>query len=747
MMQISGKAKRKQLATKHRRFILLLAIFMGAALLQMATLPVMEGGDEVLHSNYAQYLLINNRLPDRSTETPGILQGSGQPPFYYWVGATVLRLLRVPPSDPAAVFTQLMNARNRWYAPPDQWNPLDNRNVFLHGSLTQHLNSPNAENAVRVLRFVSLAFGMIGVIGAYGALRELFPSESWALIGTAIFALTPQMVHMSAIFHNDITATTFPVLILWQTLRLLRRGLSFRRLLLIGVLLGLGGLSKINALLVAPAVATAILMAWYKQQHSVRTLIGAGLAVALPFLCSFGAWALWGWLTYSDPLGTATHLRAGYFFDPALTLSQVMPLLPEMVLGYWGKLGAAIYLHPLTYTLFGALLVLAMIGLIRVRPQLRGLAGEQALVLLIAALVTAAGVLHWLQTIQFITGRLLYPAHLAVAAAITAGLMRLPRRTVQTFALGTLMLASVVLAPLDITLAFQPPPLLYSLPPLQSSGVDYAKTIRLTGFQQDSPMLRENIHTVTLCWQVLQPTDQWLAYSIKFIHDGVIVGERTTVFGLGRFPSDSWQTGDQFCDAVDVPLTQTPKSGQVYDIAVVLLDVQTEASNIPATNAAGQAITVPFIGQVVSPAGDQRTAATPATHATTVSIPGLATLAGIATEGELAAGKSVDVTLVWNVTGQTTEDWAEYIHLIGPTGEISLADGVPRDGNYPTWAWSPGEQVVETRKITLPADLKPGDYQVVIGFYRPATGERVSILQDGRPALNDSATVLRFTQK
>ena len=78
---------------------------------------------------------------------------------------------------------------------------------------------------------------------------------------------------------------------------------------------------------------------------------------------------------------------------------------------------------------------------------------------------------------------------------------------------------------------------------------------------------------------------------------------------------------------------------------------------------------------------------------------------------------------------------------------LSWADGQPRAGNYPTWAWSPGEQVVDTWTITLPAGLKPGDYQVVTGFYKPATGERIPILEDGQPAPNNSATVLRFTLK
>src|SRR5688500_2803552 len=218
----------------------------------------MEGGDEYLHYNYVQYLLRENRLPDRSTFlTNSMQQQSGQPPLVYWTAALLMRLANLPADDDVALWQRVSTHKNPWYAAPDQWQRQDNRNLFFHGERSEgdQVFETSAITVVdRAIRFTGLLFGILALIGAYGAASEIFRQQSWALVATAIFAFTPQMIHVSSFTNTDSGMIAFAALTTWATLRLLRLGASPWYCLLLGVLLGFAGLSKITGLLIAPAV-------------------------------------------------------------------------------------------------------------------------------------------------------------------------------------------------------------------------------------------------------------------------------------------------------------------------------------------------------------------------------------------------------------------------------------------------------------------------------------------------------------
>jgi hypothetical protein len=200
-------------------------------------------------------------------------------------------------------------------------------------------------------------------------------------------------------------------------------------------------------------------------------------------------------------------------------------------------------------------------------------------------LLGIVGLIHWLQTIQFITGRLMFQAHLAVMLGLTAGLYLLARhfpgwtRALQVYATGLGVTAGVVLVPVSLYTAYAPPPLLNpdQLPALSGNPVDFDHTIRFLGYTQDSPVLNAPMHTIQLCWQVLQPAARPAAFSLKFVHDGNIVADRTSVQGMGRYDSGQWKIGDIWCDRADVPVNGAVVPGQTYDVLLVMLDAKTQA--------------------------------------------------------------------------------------------------------------------------------------------------------------------------
>ncbi|NDJ61280.1 MAG: glycosyltransferase family 39 protein, partial [Chloroflexi bacterium] len=422
-----------RLLREHGRFFLLLIVFIAGSLVHARSLAAMEGSDEPLHFNYALHLYTHNQLPDRDTyRTNSTRQASGQPPLAYWITAQILRLIDAPHFDGDAVWTHTqVTVRNRWYWPHDPVRRGDNQNVYLHGRDEIAFAWPELVAALRAARIVSVGFGVLTVIGLYGAAREVFEQQSWALTATAIGALLPTMLHLSSYVTNDSAAVAFASLATWQTLALLKRGSTVWRWLLIGALLGLAGLAKINALLIAPGVGVALLIDWRAHGGRLPRLLRDGLLIGLPLTVILGPWLLWGLVNYGDPLGINTHQHADAWLfaaDPQ-PLRATLAQLPHLYTSYWAQL-ATVPLTTATYAVFTLIAGLALLGYgvgIR-RIDWRAQGWQIALVLGVIALGAFAGMFRWMQQLAFTGGRLLYPAHVAIMIGVVGGLVLLGRR-------------------------------------------------------------------------------------------------------------------------------------------------------------------------------------------------------------------------------------------------------------------------------------------------------------------------------
>jgi 4-amino-4-deoxy-L-arabinose transferase-like glycosyltransferase len=603
-----------------RRFLFLLALFITGTLIQSRVLPPMEGSDEPLHVTYVATLRTDRALPDRGPYLENCTrQQSGQPPLMYALGAALLESTRAPLTDCNTIFDHyLEDALNPWALSVNPYRRDDNNRNFLP---IQTLSPPEGfPQSVYRLRLISIVFGALAVTGAYLTAGEVVWREDWRLTTTAIFAFTPTLFHVSSYFTNDTPAIAFTTLAMWQTLALLRRGTTTRRLVMIGLLLGLGGLAKVSVLLAAPAVAVAVIWRiWRDHGQAVPAFIPtirAGLVIALPMLLTFGVWAGYGLIVYGDPFGTATHAHPTLRYDPPLDWASTLRTMPDVYLTTVGLLGYAnVYMGTAAYVAMTAVFVLAAVGYV-VPGDMDNMSADKAglvptkwamvIVLVILWIVTFIGFLNWYRTIFDVTGRLLLPAHIAVVIAVTVGLARLarvvPGMILRGVAVGSFASAGLILTFVSLQAAYSPH-LTDDLPVLSGPTITFDDTVRLLGYHTDSEQLSDEVQTVKLCWEVLQPTDRYAAYAVRYVKDGVAVANRTTVHGLGRYNSTIWEPGAVFCDAVDLAVGDeafgavSPEPGVTYDLLVFMLDAQTGDVNWTARTDDGTVVPFPVLGQ------------------------------------------------------------------------------------------------------------------------------------------------------
>ena len=105
----------------------------------------------------------------------------------------------------------------------------------------------------------------------------------------------------------------------------------------------------------------------------------------------------------------------------------------------------------------------------------------------------------------------------------------------------------------------------------------------------------------------------------------------------------------------------------------------------------------------------------------------------------------VDLVLYWQALEPLDEDYTVFVHLVSPGGAELWAqhDGQPDGGGYSTSRWAVDEVVADPMRIELPAGAPPETYDLVVGLYRPQTGERLLRLGTNGAPVDDKVVFPR----
>jgi hypothetical protein len=74
-------------------------------------------------------------------------------------------------------------------------------------------------------------------------------------------------------------------------------------------------------------------------------------------------------------------------------------------------------------------------------------------------------------------------------------------------------------------------------------------------------------------------------------------------------------------------------------------------------------------------------------------------------------------------------DYTVFVQLLKAETQERLAgvDTPPQKGEWPTSRWVRGEVVVDEYLVAIPPNLPAGFYEIIAGFYRPETGQRLTL--------------------
>ena len=386
-------------AREKRLLGLILLLFVVLGVTYSAVNPIFEGTDELRHFRFVRVLADTGRLPVQGQE-PRRSQ-SHHPPLYYALSAAAT--FWVPnQGDP-----YLNWPKNPFWGFQSWQVGVDNKAMYLHGP-NEGFPWSGVVLAVHLARLVNVGLGALAVALAALGTRLAFPRRPALAYGAAaLLAFNPMFLYMSGTVNNDVAATAAGAALVVACLVLLRDGLEIRRLLTLGVVLGLALLAKFHLVGFLPLIEGVLL--WRTcfpvgdGRRSRAAFLRANLAVLAPAVLLSGWWFVRNQVLYGDPAGFQEVTELWGVRAPLESIGLAWSELPNAWSSLWGRFGyGQIPLPGWVYAALAWAVVLgclgALLGIIRLVRRARqgdGAARNSlpALTLLALVVLTYAGIL------------------------------------------------------------------------------------------------------------------------------------------------------------------------------------------------------------------------------------------------------------------------------------------------------------------------------------------------------------------
>ena len=449
----------------------------------MIVLPPFQGPDEDAHFAYVQHLAENGSRPDGPDGT-GFVYSSEQGEAMKWADLFVLR--GIAAARPGWTEAQ----EDRWReveaalpnaASSDSGQNAAGQNPPLYYALEAipYRLAPGGSffNRFYVTRAASAVFYVAAVVFMWLIASELFRPVWARTLATAIFALHPKLAMVGAQVTPDTLLVLTWTAFIYVGLRIIRHGLTMKRLVGTGVAVAASVLTHGRGLAILPALLVLLGIAYIRWRPPLKQtllFVAFGLAVALAGLAVAGVFTsgvTGGGSAYGGTIGWVTdsafNLRqflsyVWQFYLPKLEFMQPAVGVP----GYgfrevyiqsfysdfaWLEVGYPRF----AIDLLQAATIVLVIGLYTVAvTRLDALRRNWPIItFLVLTGLSMVAVLHLTSYTALvsnpgdpvITGRYLFPLLSLLAVGVTVVVAALPRR-IGAFASGALVATGITLS-------------------------------------------------------------------------------------------------------------------------------------------------------------------------------------------------------------------------------------------------------------------------------------------------------------
>ena len=714
-----------------RRSLLICLYFFVLGVQYSIALPPFESADEAAHTLYIHNLLEDRALPriasreqiSQFTEPTRIWAiETHQPPLYYAIGAVLIS------------WTQ-RHGIDEYLRP--------NELIFTRGIVEQnhhkwlHNPTPTGEDtstAIWILRLYSLILGTMTLWTIYHTAKLLFDDCRPALMSMLLVASIPTYVSISAGVNNDNLVTLLYAVGAYLMARIHKLNkMTDRDALMLGLVLAAIALTKITGLSLFVIVYGGLLWFWHKRTIQIKRR-QVLLLMLLPLLLA-GWWYVRNIDLYGDPFAlSATQSLWGREFEIAATSGNPWQELSRIWRSFWamvGHLHQPVYGPPWFFAYVLLLIFGAVIGLTRwlVQPQK---SHQRAIVSLLTAVcfLVVLVLLIGTRSVDISYGRLLFPALVGFGPLMILGWHQIVGRYLIVVVIAPLVIMTWIFPVKYIARGYPQPSVIEGLPDTARTIAADVEGLRILAYEFTQEVVKpgDNLH-FWLYVQGQHVDNLALTASVIDLTPSQQFGQIEVYPGMA--PTDSLDPDSIYRFWLYVPLNQMndqPAAPGELTLQLRWFDPESERHILITDGNDVMLDHLLLAGPVlVDPDFDP-----PAPeHNMSVQYGDSIKLDGYTFSTDaIKPGDTLDLTLHWRVQAEMDADYTVAAQLIDAENQIvAQSDGMP--AGYPTSAWVQDSAFADERSFVIPADVAPGEYRILIGWYRPDDFVRLPVSGDG----------------
>lgn len=597
-------------------------------------------------------------------------------------------------------------------------------NVVIH-PIESNFPWQGTELAIRLMRFFSIALACGTIFYTYRLGLLLTQNDTISLAAAFFVAFNPMFIYVSASVNNDNLSTLIGTLLLYYVTRqlLATQPPRIRDYMILGAFAGIGMLAKFQLGFFLPIIALCLALLSWRYRNMSIVIIGGLLSGGLTILIA-GWWYFRNWQLYGDPTGVDAFLdvvgRQPASDVPTLISNEYESFLRT----FWGMFGwVNVPMTSWIYLVFYGIAIMALIGLlIDIRPQSFRIWHSQQFVRWLAViwvLVVLIALIRWSMLTTASQGRLLYAAIAPIGIGISSGLfsfiqlLRLPKLTISLPILWFGIIALVV-APITIVHA-------YDLPP----SVDVVEADDNFYFVDPSinqQVLSGNLHDidasavvgdyveVVVDFQIHDTTVTNWSIFVHLVNEfGVIEAQRDVIPGGGRLGLASLPDNYGWRNYIAVHVPQGIYAPQKLNVVMGFYDVITGRRLILDSSEETSIV----LGSVdLLPTKDKYPNPVDINFDDTFLLNGYDISSQVAT-----LGKSIDVTLHWQITDDIANEYVVSVQLINPS-TFQKAGQLDRLPSEEQSNFNNGQSLTDIRSISIDENTPSGPYRLLVSIYR-----------------------------
>ncbi len=340
----------KFLSPHSKQLVVVLLLTLVKGLMWVVIIPPWQAPDEPSHFAYVQYLAEENQLPlvqnsdGISAEEKNFARAAGIGDIKDQPNAgsmpSLKTLLDFPPGTKAEREASGNTAASGY--PPGYY--------FLAALVYKLFYYKSIVVRFYAIRFFSVIISLFAVWGAFQIGKLIVPkSGTFPLALAVLTGMQPMFSMTAAQISNDILLDTLAVLILYWLFNLLTSTSppSRKQLVLGGVLLGLGLLTKAQMLYVSAFACLVALIHFIRRKHKAGSIVRELALILAPAFVLYGWWAYFSWQHYHSvlgnmpfqPVGSPDETLSGYIRQNFFTATGWQRQYTLWVKWYWANFG------------------------------------------------------------------------------------------------------------------------------------------------------------------------------------------------------------------------------------------------------------------------------------------------------------------------------------------------------------------------------------------------------------------------